>query len=71
MVVMPSWKPPQGAGGDNGENRNLALGVRNLKDVTLVATRNECLSAAGHQRVLLSEAAPEISEALREMNSTT
>ena len=51
---------------DNGENRNLALGVRNLKGVTLVATKevNPYL-LLGHQRVLLSEAAArKFSEAL-------
>jgi large subunit ribosomal protein L4 len=51
---------------DNGENRNLALGVRNLKDVTLVATKEvNVYLLLGHQRVLLSEAAArKISEAL-------
>ena len=43
---------------DNGENRNLKLGVRNLKDVTLVATKEvNVYLLLGHQRVLLSEAA--------------
>jgi large subunit ribosomal protein L4 len=51
---------------DNGENRNLALGVRNLKDVTLVATKEvNVYLLLGHQRVLLSEAAArKFSEAL-------
>ena len=51
---------------DNGENRNLKLGVRNLKDVTLVATKEvNVYLLLGHQRVLLSEAAArKFSEAL-------
>jgi len=51
---------------DNGENRNLALGVRNLKGVTLVATKEvNVYLLLEHQRVLLSEAAArKISEAL-------
>jgi large subunit ribosomal protein L4 len=51
---------------DNGENRNLALGVRNLKGVTLVATKEvNVYLLLGHQRVLLSEAAArKFSEAL-------
>jgi large subunit ribosomal protein L4 len=51
---------------DNGENRNLALGVRNLKDVTLVATKEvNVYLLLGHQRVLISEAAArKFSEAL-------
>ncbi len=51
---------------DNGENRNLKLGVRNLKGVTLVATKEvNVYLLLGHQRVLLSEAAArKFSEAL-------
>jgi len=51
---------------DNGENRNLALGVRNLKGVTLVATKEvNVYLLLEHQRVLLSEAAArKFSEAL-------
>jgi len=51
---------------DNGENRNLALGVRNLKGVTLVATKEvNVYLLLGHGRVLLSEAAArKFSEAL-------
>src|ERR1035438_1022862 len=42
---------------DNGENRNLALGIRNLKGVTLVPTKDvNAYLLLGHQRVLLSEA---------------
>ena len=51
---------------DNGENRNLALGVRNLKGVTLAPTKEvNAYLLLGHQRVLLSEAAArKFSEAL-------
>ena len=39
---------------DNGENRNLALGVRNLQGVTLLATREvNAYHLLGHQSVLL------------------
>ena len=35
---------------DNGENRNLALGIRNLKGVTLLPTqRSQRVSSAGSQ----------------------
>ncbi len=51
---------------DNGENRNLMLGVRNLKGVTLMPTREvHAYHLLGHQSVLLSEAAArKFSEAL-------
>jgi large subunit ribosomal protein L4 len=51
---------------DNGANRNLELGVRNLKGVTLLPTREvEVYHLLGHQSVLLSEAAArKLSEAL-------
>jgi large subunit ribosomal protein L4 len=51
---------------DNGDNRNLELGVRNLKGVTLLATREvNPYHLLGHQSVLLSEAAArKFSEAL-------
>src|SRR6185369_14943922 len=51
---------------DNGENRNLQLGVRNLKGVTLMPTRSvNPYHLLGHQNVLLSEAATrKFSEAL-------
>jgi large subunit ribosomal protein L4 len=51
---------------DNGENRNLTLGVRNLKGVDLMATRDvNPYHLLGHQSVLLSEAAArKFSEAL-------
>src|SRR5439155_26514482 len=51
---------------DNGEHRNLELGVRNLKGVTLLATREvNPYHLLGHQSVLLSEgAARKFSEAL-------
>ncbi len=51
---------------DNGENRNLALGSRNLPGVTLVASREVCVyDLLGHERVLMSEAAArKLSEAL-------
>ena len=52
---------------DNGENRNLDLGLRNLKSVTLLPTRAvNAYHLLGHDRVLLSEAAArKFSEALR------
>ena len=51
---------------DNGENRNLELGVRNLKGITLLPTREvNPYHLLGHQNVLLSEAAArKFSEAL-------
>ena len=51
---------------DNGENRNLELSLRNLKGVTLLATREvNPYHLLGHQNVLLSEAAArKFSEAL-------
>jgi large subunit ribosomal protein L4 len=51
---------------DNGENKNLSLGVRNLPGVTLMATKDvNAYHLLGHQRVLLSEtAARKFSEAL-------
>jgi len=51
---------------DNGENRNLALGVRNLKGVTLLPTKDvNAFHLLGHRSVLLSEAAArKFSEAL-------
>jgi large subunit ribosomal protein L4 len=51
---------------DNGENRNLALGIRNLKGVTLVPTKDvNAYLLLGHKSVLLSEAAArKFSEAL-------
>ncbi len=51
---------------DNGENRNLTLGVRNLKGVTLLPTKAVgAYHLLGHQSVLLSEAAArKFSEAL-------
>jgi large subunit ribosomal protein L4 len=51
---------------DNAENRNLALGVRNLKGVTLMPTRAvNPYHVLGHQNVVLSEAAArKFSEAL-------
>jgi large subunit ribosomal protein L4 len=51
---------------DNAENRNLALGLRNLQGVTLMATRDvNAFHLLGHQSVLLSEAAArKFSEAL-------
>jgi large subunit ribosomal protein L4 len=51
---------------DNGENRNLSLGVRNLPGVTLMATKDvNAYHLLGHERVLLSEtAARRFSEAL-------
>jgi large subunit ribosomal protein L4 len=51
---------------ENGENRNLTLGIRNLKGVTLLPTREvNPFHLLGHQNVLLSEAAArKFSEAL-------
>jgi large subunit ribosomal protein L4 len=51
---------------ENGENRNLTLGVRNLRGVTLMPTREvSAYHLLGHDRVLLSEAAArKFSEAL-------
>jgi len=51
---------------DNGENRNLELGLRNLKGVTLMATREvNPYHLLGHKSVLISEAAAKkFSEAL-------
>ncbi len=51
---------------DNGENRNLELGLRNLKGVTLLPTKEvNPYHLLGHQSVFLSEAAArKFSEAL-------
>ncbi len=51
---------------DNGENRNLVLGSRNLEGVTLVETKDVTVyNLLGHAQVLLSEtAARKLSEAL-------
>jgi large subunit ribosomal protein L4 len=51
---------------ENGDNRNLTLGVRNLPGVTLMPTREvNAYHLLGHDRVLLSEAAArKFSEAL-------
>jgi large subunit ribosomal protein L4 len=51
---------------DNGENRNLSLGVRNIKGVTLIPTKDvNAFHLLGHQSVLLSQAAAlKFSEAL-------
>ncbi len=51
---------------DNGENRNLLLGSRNLAGVMLLATREvNVYHLLGHERVLMSEAAAtKLSEAL-------
>ncbi len=51
---------------DNGENRNLALGARNLQGVTVLPTREvRVYHLLDHDRVLLSEAAAKkFSEAL-------
>jgi large subunit ribosomal protein L4 len=51
---------------DNGDNRNLSLGVRNLKGVTLLPTREvNPYHLLGHKTVLVSEAAArKFSEAL-------
>jgi large subunit ribosomal protein L4 len=52
---------------DNGENRNLTLGLRNLKGVTLLPTREvNPYHVLGHKSLILSEAAArKFSEALR------
>src|SRR5712691_1732428 len=51
---------------DNGENRNLSLGARNLDGVTLVASREVTVyELLKHEKVLLSQAAAsQLSEAL-------
>jgi large subunit ribosomal protein L4 len=51
---------------DNGENRNLELGIRNLQGVTLMPTREvNPFHLLGHKSVFLSEAAArKFSEAL-------
>ena len=51
---------------DNGDNRNLALGARNLAGVTLVSTKEvEVYDLLAHSGVLLSQAAAQkLSEAL-------
>ena len=51
---------------ENGENRNLTLGIRNLKGVTLLPTREvNAFHVLGHQSLLLSRAAARrFSEAL-------
>jgi large subunit ribosomal protein L4 len=51
---------------ENGENRNLTLGIRNLKGVTLLPTREvNAFHVLGHQSLLLSAAAArKFSEAL-------
>ena len=51
---------------DNGENRNLSLGLRNLKGVTLLPTKEvNAFHLLGHNSVFLSEAAArKFSEAL-------
>jgi large subunit ribosomal protein L4 len=51
---------------DNGENKNLTLGSRNLKGVTLVESKDVTVyDLLGHSKVLLSEtAAKKLSEAL-------
>ena len=51
---------------DNGENKNLSLGIRNLKGVTLMPTREvNPYHLLGHKSVLISEAAArKFSEAL-------
>jgi large subunit ribosomal protein L4 len=51
---------------ENGDNRNLQLGIRNLKGVTLLATREvNPYHLLGHKSVLISEAAArKFSEAL-------
>ncbi len=55
---------------DNGENRNLSLGLRNLKGVTLLPTNEvNAFHLLGHKSVLLSEAAAaEILGGARKMN---
>ncbi len=51
---------------ENGDNRNLSLGLRNLKGVTLLPTKEvNAFHLLGHKSVLLSEAAArKFSEAL-------
>jgi large subunit ribosomal protein L4 len=51
---------------ENGDNKNLALGIRNLKGVTLMPTREvNAFHLLGHENVLISEAAArKFSEAL-------
>jgi len=51
---------------ENGDNRNLALGIRNLQGVTLLPTRDiNPFHILGHQSLLMSEAAArKLSEAL-------
>jgi large subunit ribosomal protein L4 len=51
---------------DNAQNQNLSLGSRNLRGVTLVASRDvNVYDLLGHERVLMSEsAARKLSEAL-------
>jgi large subunit ribosomal protein L4 len=51
---------------ENGDNRNLTLGVRNIPGVTLMLSREvNAFHLLGHDRVLLSEAAArKFSEAL-------
>ncbi|MFB3779090.1 MAG: 50S ribosomal protein L4 [Bryobacteraceae bacterium] len=51
---------------DNEQNQNLSLGSRNLRGVTLVASRDVSVyDLLGHERVLMSEsAARKLSEAL-------
>jgi large subunit ribosomal protein L4 len=51
---------------ENGENKNLALGIRNLKGVTLLPTREvNPYHLLGHKSILISEAAArKFSEAL-------
>jgi large subunit ribosomal protein L4 len=51
---------------ENGENRNLALGIRNLQGVTLMPTRDiNPYHVLGHESLLMSEAAArKLSEAL-------
>lgn len=51
---------------DNGDNKNLTLGARNLPGVKLVASKDvNVYDLLGHKRVLLSEAAArKLSEAL-------
>jgi large subunit ribosomal protein L4 len=51
---------------ENGDNRNLTLGIRNLKGVTLMPTRDvNAYHLLGHENVLISEAAArKFSEAL-------
>ncbi len=54
---------------DNGENRNLDLGLRNLKGVTLMPTREvNPYHLLGHQSVLISRSGrPQILGGAREM----